>query len=238
MSMHGSPSLRRRVYLMRHGSVSYFDDQGRPYPPDEVPLNEKGRAQTTAAGRLFAEQQIRFDRVIVSNLPRTIESAQRVLVETGQQIALEQWPEFQEVRGGVLEDILDEDLEEAFTGAFSCMAPEHKKFLDGESVGELMARVHPQIDRLRADLSWDTVLLVLHGGINRAVLSYAITGQRLFLGNLEQAPGCINVMDVGDSATDWVVHTVNYAPLMPLHAHSRMTTMEEVLQQYRKSRGC
>jgi len=228
---------RRRVYLMRHGSVSYFDDEGRPYPPDEVPLNERGRLQTTAAGRLFAEQKIRFDRVIVSNLPRTIESAQRVLAETGQQIALEQWPEFQEVRGGVLEDILDEDLEEAFTGAFSCMAPEHKKFLDGESVGELIDRIHPVIDRLRADTSWDTVLLVLHGGVNRAVLSYVITGQRLFLGNLEQAPGCINVMDVGDSATDWVVHTVNYAPLTPLHAHSRLTTMEEVLHQYRKSRG-
>lgn len=233
-----NPSQRRRIYLMRHGSVSYFDEEGRPYSPDDVPLNEKGRVQTTAAGRMFAEQNVRFNRVIVSNLPRTIESAQRVLAETGQQIALEQWPEFQEVRGGVLKDIRDDDLEEAFTGAFSCMAPEHKKFLDGESVGELIDRIHPVIDRLRADPSWDTVLLVLHGGVNRAVLSYAITGQRLFLGNLEQAPGCINVMDVGHGANDWVVHTVNYAPLAPLHAHSRLTTMEEVLHQYRKSRRC
>jgi probable phosphoglycerate mutase len=227
---------RRRVYLMRHGSVTYFDDDGKPYPPDDVPLNERGRAQTTAAGQAFAQQNVRFDRVIVSNLPRTIESAQRVLEETGQQIELEQWPEFQEVRGGVLEDILDDDLEEAFTGAFSCMAAEHKKFLDGESIGELIDRIHPVIDRLRADPSWDTVLLVLHGGVNRAVLSYAITGQRLFLGNLEQAPGCINVMDVGACANDWVVHTINYAPHSPLQTESRLTTMEEVLHQYRKSR--
>lgn len=228
---------RRRVYLMRHGSVTYFDENGRPYPPDDVPLNEKGRKQTSTAGQAFAHQNILFDRVIVSNLPRTIESALRVLAETGQQIELEQWPEFQEVRGGVLEDILDDDLEEAFTSAFSCMAEEHKKFLDGESVGQLIDRIHPVIDRLRADTSWDTILLVLHGGVNRAVLSYAITGQRMFLGNLEQSPGCINVLDVGERSTDWVVQTINYAPLLPLQNESRYTSMEEVLHQYRKSRG-
>jgi probable phosphoglycerate mutase len=228
---------RRRVYLMRHGSVTYFDEDGRPYPPDDVPLNEKGRKQTSAAGQSFAHQNILFDRVIVSNLPRTIESALRVLAETGQQIELEQWPEFQEVRGGVLEDILDDDLEEAFTSAFSCMAEEHKKFLDGESVGQLIDRIHPVIDRLRADTSWDTILLVLHGGVNRAVLSYAITGQRLFLGNLEESPGCINVLDVGERNTDWIVQTINYAPLLPLQNESRYTSMEEVLHQYRRSRG-
>jgi probable phosphoglycerate mutase len=228
---------RRRVYLMRHGSVTYFDEEGKPYAHDEVPLNEKGRAQTTAAGQAFARKNIRFDRVIVSNLPRTVESASRVLAETGQQVELEQWPELREVRGGVLEDILDDDLEDAFTSAFSCMAAEHKKFLDGESIGELMDRIHVMIDRLREDSSWDTVLLVLHGGVNRAVLSYAITGQRIFLGNLEQSPGCINVMDVGEHATDWVVHAINYSPLSPLQTESRLTTMEEALHHYRKSRN-
>ena len=41
---------RRRVYLMRHGSVTYFDEQGKPFLPEQVPLNELGRAQATAAG--------------------------------------------------------------------------------------------------------------------------------------------------------------------------------------------
>jgi probable phosphoglycerate mutase len=227
---------RRRIYLMRHGNVTYFDADGTAYPPDEVPLNEKGRAQTTAAGKVFAEQGIRFDRVIVSNLPRTIESATRVLAETGQDIALEQWPEFQEVRGGILEVIHDDDLEAVFTHAFASMAAEHKKFLDGESVGQLLDRIHPAVDRLRADPSWDTVLLVLHGGVNRAVLSYAITSQRIFLGNIEQAPGCINVLDVGERSNDWVIQSINYSPLLPLQTESRLSTMEEMLHQYRRSR--
>lgn len=73
---------RRRVYLMRHGAVTYFDETGRPVPsPEAVPLNELGRSQTTAAGKIFAAENIVFDRVIVSGLPRTVETAQRVLAE-------------------------------------------------------------------------------------------------------------------------------------------------------------
>jgi broad specificity phosphatase PhoE len=228
---------RRRVYLMRHGSVTYFDEQGKPFLPEQVPLNELGRAQATAAGKVFAQENLKFDRVIVSGLPRTVETATRVLAETGQQIELERWKELEELRGGKLSAIPDESLKEAFVGAFDGLVPEGKQFLGGESVGQLMDRVHPCIDRLRADKSWDTVLLVLHGGVNRAILSYALSNQRLFLGNLAQTAGCINAIDVGEDHADWVVRIVNYSPISTLQGESRNTTMEVLLEQYMKSRG-
>lgn len=228
---------RRRVYLMRHGSVTYFDGAGKPVLPELVPLNEAGRSQASAAGRVFNVGGVRFDRVIVSGLPRTVETATRVLAETGQAIALEHWPEFVEIKGGKLASIPDAELKEAFTGAFEGVPPEHKRFLGGETVGELMDRIHPGIDKLRADPDWDTALLVLHGGVNRAILSYALTGQRLFLGNLAQTAGCINVLDVGAAPADWVVRVVNYSPPSELQAESRGTTMEALFHQYRKSRG-
>jgi probable phosphoglycerate mutase len=34
-----STEKRRRVYLVRHGEVDYFDGNGRPCAPDTVPLN-------------------------------------------------------------------------------------------------------------------------------------------------------------------------------------------------------
>lgn len=228
---------RRRVYLMRHGSVTYFDGAGKPVLPELVPLNEQGRLQASAAGRVFADHAVRFDRVIVSGLPRTVETATRVLAETGQQIALEEWPDLVEIRGGKLAAIPDAELKEAFTGAFEGIAPEHKRFLGGESIGELMDRIHPAVDRLRADAEWDTVLLVLHGGVNRAILSYALSGQRLFMGNIAQTAGCINVLDVGQDPADWVVRVVNYSPPSQLQAESRGTTMEALFHQYRRSRG-
>jgi len=228
---------RRRVFLMRHGSVTYFDEAGKPHLPETVPLNEAGRAQAAAAGRAFAADGIRFDRVIVSGLPRTVETATRVLAETGQQIELETWPELAEIRGGKLSGIPDDKLREAFTGAFEGVVPEQRRFLGGESVGELMDRIHPAIARLLADDSWDTVLLVLHGGVNRAILSYALTGgQRLFLGNLSQAAGCINALDVGTERHDWIVRFSNYAPPAPLQTATRSTTMEQLFNEYSKSR--
>ena len=219
-----SEHKRRRVYLMRHGSVTYFDAQGKPFLPEQVPLNELGRAQATAAGKVFAQAGLQFDRVIVSGLPRTVETATRVLAETGQQI---------ELRGGKLSAIPDESLKEAFVGAFDGLVPEDRQFLGGETIGQLMDRVHPCIDRLREDKSWDTVLLVLHGGVNRAILSYALTNQRLFLGNLAQTAGCINAIDIGDAHADWVVRIVNYSPISELQGETRHTTMEVLLEQGR-----
>ena len=230
-------SKRRRIFLMRHGSVTYFDAAGNPVLPESVPLNTAGREQATAAGRVFAESGIRFDRVIVSGLPRTVETASLVLAETKQNIELHQIPELVEIRGGKLAAIPDAELREAFIGAFEGVAPEEKRFLAGESIGELMDRVHPAIDTLRADPDWDTLLLVLHGGVNRAILSYALTGQRLFLGNLAQTAGCINALDVGDAHHDWVVRFMNYSPPSALQAESRGTTMEALFHQYRKARG-
>ncbi len=221
---------------MRHGSVTYFDTAGKPVLPETVPLNELGRAQATAAGRAFAAEQIVFDRVIVSGLPRTVETATRVLAETGQQIAPDTWPELEEIRGGRLSTIADADLKAAFTGAFEGMVSEDKRFLGGESVGELMDRIHPAITKLRADAGWSTALLVLHGGVNCAILSLALTGQRMFLGALAQTAGCINALDVGHDEADWVIRFMNYSPPGPLQDDARATTMEQLYDQYRKSR--
>jgi probable phosphoglycerate mutase len=52
----------------------------------------------------------------------------------------------------------------------------------------------------------------------------------MFLGHFEQAPGCVNVLDVGD---EWIVRAVNVAPTDPLHASTRLTTMEHYWRQYR-----
>lgn len=234
--MDDQATPRRRIYLMRHGSVTYFDAAGKPFLPEQVALNEDGRAQADAAGAAFAAAGTRFDRVITSTLPRTVETAARVLAATGQHIAPEPWPELMEIRGGRLSSIPTDELRRAFTGAFEGLVDPGQRFLGGESVGELMDRVHPALARLRADPGWDTALLVLHGGVNCAILSLALTGQRLFLGGLAQAAGCINALDVGSAPNDWVVRFVNHVPSAPLQQDARSTTMEQLFGQYRRSR--
>jgi broad specificity phosphatase PhoE len=215
---------RRRIYLMRHGQVAYFDE-GRPLDPHNVPLTAEGREQALAARELL--EGIGLDRVITSGLPRTVETARLVAPD----LTPEEWPELREIESGRLDDIPEDQLEDAFLNAWRDVVPEDRPFLGGETIGALLDRVLPAIDRLLADPDWDVVLAVLHGAVNRAILSHALTGGRLFLGNLEQAPGCVNVLDVGEQ--DWVVRGVGLTPLDLAHRGGRLRTMEELWAEFR-----
>jgi probable phosphoglycerate mutase len=94
----------------------------------------------------------------------------------------------------------------------------------------------PAVQRLAADQSWVTALAVLHGGVNRAILSYALTGQLVFFGGFEQAPACINVLDV-DDAGRWIVRVVNSAEHLAVTEHLRSTTMEEYYAEFVSTRS-
>jgi broad specificity phosphatase PhoE len=247
---------RRRIYLLRHAEVSYFEADGTPVDPEQVALTAAGREQAEAARRALAG--VSFDRVVASRLPRTIETAE--IVAPAREV--EPWPEFAEWRGGRLRDIPEAERQQAFVGALRA-DDEAARFLGGESLGELLDRVLPALDRLLAG-DWDTLLAVFHGGINRIVLSHALTGGRAYFGGFEQAPACINVLDVGPAPApaepgpslpggsveptpqgpapaaagpqDWVVRTVNYIPYDPLHP-ARSTTMEQYWEQYSAGRA-
>ena len=116
--------------------------------------------------------------------------------------------------------------------AFRGVIPNESRFLRGESIGELFDRVVPAVERLVADGGWHTALAVLHGGVNRAILSYALTAERMFLGHFEQAPACVNVLDLGEGG-EWIVRAVNVAAYDLLHLSHRSTTMERYWEQYR-----
>jgi broad specificity phosphatase PhoE len=222
---------RRRIYLMRHGSVDYFRADGSAVPPATVSLNEAGRAQADAAGVLFAKCGVKFDKVVTSGLNRTLETAARVLAAAGQPLPLEVEPALEEIRGGRLADIPPDQVREAFLGAFRG-GPDREaaRFLGGESIAELLDRALPAFARLLLRDDWGSLLLVLHGGVNRALLSHALTGERAFFGRMEQLPACINIIDVG--ADEMVLRAVNLAPTQWLHQHEKMTTMEKLLAQY------
>lgn len=236
MSVRGGRALstRRRIYLLRHAEVAYFDRQGQPVLPDEVPLTTAGRHQAERTGAALAG--VRFDRVLTSGLPRTVETARLVLAAASTApVPVEQWPELRELVPGRLADLAPEELEAAFVRAFAGVLPGSARFLGGETIDQLFDRVLPALERLLGGPAWDTALAVLHGGVNRALLSFALSGRRLFLGAIEQAPACINVLDA-DRAGAFVVRAVNATPWDPAYLAGRSTTMEELWVQYRGPR--
>ncbi len=211
---------------MRHAQVRYFEG----VHPHEVQLTDEGRAQAEAAA--LSLRGVGFDRVITSGLPRTVDTARAVAPD----LEIEAVVGLREIESGELRGLDPGVVQEMMTAAFRGVVPNDTQFLGGETIGELFDRVIPEIDALLADDGWDVALLVLHGAVNRAILSLALTGDRVFLGAFEQAPGCINVLDV-DSTGSFVVRAVGYTPYDPVHERAaRTTTMEQLWQEYLDSR--
>jgi probable phosphoglycerate mutase len=191
-----------------------------------VVLTDEGRRQAEAAAVELRE--IRFDRVVTSGLARTLETAGIV--------AHDPEPDrcygLREIESGDIRGLRPSEVQTMMTSAFRGVVPLDARFLGGETAGSLVDRVRAELDTLLADESWDVVLLVLHGGVNRAILSRAITGERVLLGGFEQAPGCINVLDV-DAEGAFLVRAVNHTPYDPAHVQApRATTMEQLWEEY------
>ncbi len=228
MAMANDLPSRRRLYLLRHGDVSYFDEQGRPYQPNTVPLNEAGRAQADAAGQIL--QTIPFDRVLTSDLPRTIETAQRILAlrsAAENTLTVEPVTQLREIQPGKLSGIEPERQRDYFLNALGRSLTRESLFLGGESLGTFLDRVLPFLAALVADSSWRHLLIVAHGGVNRAILTHALGVGLAGFSVLEQDPCCINILDL-DEAGHWLVRLVNHTPYDASKEGLRLTTMERI----------
>jgi probable phosphoglycerate mutase len=223
---------RRRIYLMRHGDVSYFDEQGRPQRPDTVPLNAEGRRQAEAAARELAAAPL--DRVLASDLPRSVETA--ALVVAGRGLAVETRAELREIRPGRLADLPPEGIDHAFLGAFSRGLTRESRFLGGETFGSLLDRVLVCFRGLLADPHWRRLLIVAHGGVNRVLLTHHLEAGLSAFDTFEQDPGCLNILDV-DAAGRCLVRLVNHTPYNPAKVGLELTTMERLYQEYKGLRG-
>lgn len=231
---------------MRHGSVDYFTPEGKPVPPDTVPLNAKGIREAEAAGRLFAESGVTFDRVVVSGLTRTVQTAQSVLKLTNQtHLPINEIADFEEIKPGHLPSFLAELPKErsadAFTRAFA-QGDLDQPFLGGETVRSLLARVLPAFTRVCEDANWSNLLMVLHGGVNRALIGSALQAAPGFAGGLEQNPACINILDLPIKTLDTVnsnnsfasisIRSINITPIEYLHFSEQRTTMEKLWMEF------
>jgi probable phosphoglycerate mutase len=227
-----NPPDRRRIYLLRHGDVSYFDAQGRPYRPNTVPLNEDGRDQAEAAARALAD--VPLDRVLSSDLERCVETARIVCGQ--RQLPLALCPELREVQPGRLADIPAGAIESAFVAAFGGTIDGQAQFLNGETFGSLSDRVLACYRGVLADPGWRQLLMVAHGGVNRVLLGQALGAGWSCFAALEQDPGCINILDV-DPQGHHIVRLVNYTPYSAVKVGLAITTMERLYLQYRGTRG-
>ena len=227
---------RRRLYLMRHSEVSYCNPDGTLVSDsEEVVLTERGRGQAGKMAELLAE--ISFDRVLCSGMPRTIETAS--IASQIPDVKIEIWPGFREIREGDLESVPEEDRLERVVYHCKYADLPDARFAGGDRYDEFCSRVISELQKILQSLDWSHLLLVAHGTVNRALLSYLATGSiegaLSHLDLFEQDPGCLNIIDVdmnGDQTHKFLLRSVNFTPYDPSKKTLTLTSGEAAYQEW------
>jgi len=220
---------RRRCYLVRHGHVEYFDEQGKPLDPRNVPLSQKGAQQAWALGQVL--QDARVDRALCSDYPRARQTLELIL--PGHGVPFESLPELREIRAGRLRELERESLPEQVLGAYRNAGAVNARFLGGERWDEFQSRILGLFQSLIQDQSWQSVLIVSHDAVNRVILNWA-TGLGLgAIAAFEQDPACLNVLDIDTrdgQLLGAVIRTLNYTPYSPHKAGIHDTVLENLFR--------
>lgn len=226
---------RRRIYLLRHAEAAYLGDDGTiTEDPRQVGLTETGRIQARKQAAVLAS--VPFDRAICSGLPRTVETA-RLILAYRDQPQLEIEPALEEIRGGDRDHPVADMAVWLDHVANPWAGADHPEatFLGGERFVDFADRVVPAFEAIVSAGNWSTLLLVLHGAVNRMIFNHVLGTPWQSRVTIEQDNACINVIDVDrgpdGSTARFLVRGVNLTSYDLNKSGMRLTTMEEAARR-------
>ena len=241
-------AVRRRVYLFRHGDVSYVTQDGSIVAdPRAVHLTSQGQEEADAMNRMMAEVPV--DRAVCSGLPRTRQTIERILA--GRDMAIEEVPDLEEIRsqnaqaayeqGSAPDPVpLPDDLAEVAYAFLHAHEP-GMRYRGGEPFADFDARVVAAFEHLLSEPGWHDMALVAHGGTNRIILGWVLGTRLRTFGQFEQDTCCLNVIDVDQDPDDFtvrrvLVRAVNATTYDPPKRERHLTTLEGLAQRIRDGR--
>ena len=224
---------RRRIYLMRHAEAEYVRPDGTRAPDSRVvPLTARGREEAAAMGKLLSD--VPFDRAICSGLPRTRETAGLVLQDRKLDLGIV--PDLEEIRGG--DAIARAKLSPVdYAYAMFKAGEPGACYAAGEPFADFVGRVVPAFTTITNDPTWSTLLLVCHGGVNRAILTDITSASLAAFGAFEQDSACLNLIDV-DTCLDTgavlrrILRGVNITAEDPIKKTRRLLTLEGMTKRF------
>ena len=153
-----------QLYVVRHGETDW-NKSNKVLGRTDIPLNEAGKKQAHLLALRLHDSRI--DTIISSPLSRACETAQIILQS-------HQTP---------IEFIVDDRLIEQNFGIYEGVSRSDKtyqaakrnyfvRYPQGESFLDMVGRIYPFINELKARYSDRKVMLVTHNGICRIITSY------------------------------------------------------------------
>lgn len=157
------------IYLTRHGETEWNEKkliQGHT----DIPLNTKGKEQAKLLGKQLKD--IDFDVVFSSDLLRAANSAEIIIKE--KEMTVIKIKSLRERFFGRFEGKSLDEMRKAF-GEVMLVTKEKQKKLniyDVENDEEIIARLIPFMKKTAKQYIGKKILMVTHGGLLRAFLSY------------------------------------------------------------------
>jgi len=147
------------IYLVRHGETDW-NLARRIQGSTDIPLNDTGRAQAVATGRLLARR--RWDLIVASPLGRARETAEIIAQETGLEAPT------------LIEAIMERQYGDAEGLDYTTIEqryPNDAPVPGRETREEVAARVLPAIMELAESHPDQSIIVVSHGGVIRTILT-------------------------------------------------------------------
>lgn len=151
----------KHFYFIRHG-LTEMNKAGLWSGTTETPLTKEGRAQATAAGKELARGKVHIDHIIASPLSRAHETARLVAKEI-------HYPE----KDIELNSLFIERHFGALEGQPWSVDVDLDGVIDIETSDEILERAKLAITYLES-LPHESILVVAHGSIGRAIRSHLI----------------------------------------------------------------
>lgn len=159
------------VYLLRHGAVA-FAERERFIGHLDVPLSERGEAQSAVqAARL---RRVPLAAVVTSDLARARRTGAILAAPHGLTPAV--IPALREMSMGRWEGLTASEISMREPAAFEEWMSRVGEFPfpEGESLPDLLARAWPAFEGLVSAFAGQRIVVVAHGGTNRALLCRAL----------------------------------------------------------------
>jgi 2,3-bisphosphoglycerate-dependent phosphoglycerate mutase len=157
------------LLAIRHGETLWNAEE-RFQGHEDSPLTENGRRQVTALGQRL--QQVRFERLISSDLGRALETSEIIAGFTGH--AVETDPRLRERNYGVLEGLSVPEIETAQADVLARFNTDDPAYVipGGESHRMHYARNVDWLENHLAAHPGTTTAIVVHGGVLDSLFRY------------------------------------------------------------------
>jgi len=227
-----------RIFLVRHGHVSYFDKEDQPVNPKYAQLSHEGIEQI----RLLAEnlKHLPFESVYSSTMPRSIQTAEFLTQHQNSKDILAV-DAIREIKAGRLRDLLIDKAEQELKNAYLFQTNNLESFLQGESWEGFSNRVITWFEQIILSKSKSqNILISSHDAVNRIIIGWMYGNNLADIYTQEQDYGCLNILDIqikSNSIFRKRIKLQNFTIYNPLKNQLFNSAMDEVYKVYIKNNG-